>query len=85
MDKIHLELKFWKVTSLPYKLATQKPFLKMEKVFRSFPVVKPNYNSDCVTLWHKLGPIKIADIVKNSKINVDTLDFKNIGFRHFDN
>ena len=30
-----------------------------------------------------MGPIKIHDIISKSNINLDALDFKNIGFRHY--
>ena len=57
----------------------------MERVFKAYPQVKENGNSNFLNIWRTLGPISIQEVLEKSKIKADDLDFKSIGIKHSEN
>ena len=61
---IEKELKYWKLTSLVYELATSEHFLKMEKILNS----KPNKAGNVAAAnWKdKMSPLSVTEIIVKS-------------------
>lgn len=54
-------------------------FLKMERVFKSQPILEGSATNDNIlNVWRSLSPISVSEVIEKTKINIEELDLNNM-------